>query len=419
MKQTLFLCAVQLASAFGMAAAPPARAAEPPPGAGVPGWNDFIEQLRVLPDRLLAQLPPDLRDDPQVQQEVARLVLASLAGASLDAIGGDGDHPAFLANQNLILDLPMPNADTVYRVSRVTPGGVYRLRGQRGSLRMAHLSQIGGAGAGARSALDLNTLHADAHGMYDLVLSPTRPAGYAGDWWELQPNTNRLLLRLVSSDWSRERDPTISIERIDRPPQRPRPSAAELERRLRDLPKATALLPMMFVGHSSRLRQEGYVNRLKALDLSQVGGVSGQAYYEGAYDLADHEALLIEARTPPDCAYYSLMLGDDLHETTDWYNNLSSLNDSQARPDPDGVLRVVISARDPGAANWLDTAGHRRGVVQGRWTGCPKPPELSARKLALKDLAAALPPGAAKVSPAEREATIRERRFRLQQRPLW
>ena len=418
MKQTLLLCALQLASAFAVAV-PPARAAEPPSGGGVSSWSDFIEQLRVLPDRLLAQLPPDLQKDPQVQQEVGRLVLESLAGSSLDAISGDGDHPAFLANQNLTLDLPMPNADTVYRVSRVTPGGSYRLRGQRGSLRMAHLSQIGSGGGGARSALDLGALHADAQGMYDLILSPTRPSGYTGDWWELQPSTNRLLLRLVSSDWNREQDPTISIERIDRPPQRARPSAADLEQRLRDLPKAVALLPMMFVGHTSKLREEGYLNRLKLVDLSQAGGVGGQAYYEGAYELADDEALLIEARTPAKCPYYSIILGNDLLETTDWSNNLSSLNDSQARVDRDGVLRVVISARDPGAANWLDTAGYRRGIVQGRWTGCPTPPELSARKIALKDLPGILPPGAAKVAPSEREAVIRERRFRVQQRPLW
>jgi hypothetical protein len=417
MKQTLLFCALQLASAFAMAV--PAAAAEPPPpGGGVAGWNDFIEQLRVLPDRLLAQLPPDLREDPQVQQEVGRLVLESLAASSLDAIGGDGDHPAFLANQNLTLPLPMPNADTVYRVSRVTPGGVYRLRGQRGSLRMALLSQIG-AGPGGRSALDLNTLHADAHGAFDLILSPTRPPGYKGDWWELQPSTNRLLLRLVSADWARERDPTISIERIDKPPQRSRPGAAELEQRLRALPKAAAVLPMMFVGYTAKLREEGYVNRLKAVDLSQSGGVSGQAYYDAAYELADDEGLLIEARTPPGCAYYSIILGNDLLETTDWQNNMSSLNDSQARLDPDGALRVVVSARDPGTANWLDTAGYQRGLVQGRWTGCPTPPEISARKIALADLPKILPPGAAKVTPAEREALIRERRFRLQQRPLW
>jgi hypothetical protein len=99
------------------------------------------------------------------------------------------------------------------------------------------------------------------------------------------------------------------------------------------------------------------VNKLKVLDVSQVGGLTGQSYYEGAYDLGDDEALVIEARVPAKGVYRSLILGNDIQETTDWYNNHSSLNDSQAKPDRDGVLRVVVSATDPGVPNWLDTAG--------------------------------------------------------------
>ncbi|CAN7380894.1 DUF1214 domain-containing protein [Phenylobacterium sp. LjRoot225] len=396
-------------------AVPPAGAAEPPPAGAIAGWNDFVDQLRTLPDRLLAKLPESLRQDPQVQQEVARLVLESLAVSSLDAIGGDGDHPMFLANQNLTLDLPMPNADTTYRVSRITPGGTYRLRGERGSLRMAHLSQVGPG----RSALDLNTLQADAQGRFDLLLSPTRPAGYDGDWWPLQPSTNRLLLRLVNSDWGRERDPTIAIERLDRPPQRPRPSAADLEQRLRSLPQAAAVLPMMFVDHVAKLREEGYVNRLKLLDLSQIGGVAGQSYFEGAYDLASDDALLIETQVPAGCTYYSFILGNEIHETTDWHNNHSSLNDSQAKRDEDGVLRIVVSARDPGVPNWLDTAGYPRGLVQARWTGCPAPPPLVVRKASLVEVRRLLPRETPVVTPAERDAVIRARRLALQQRPLW
>lgn len=405
-------------SAFAIAA-PAAHAAELGGPSAVAGWSEFIEQLRVLPDQLLAKLPEEMRTDPQIQQEVARLVLESLATSSLDAISGDGDHPAFLANQNLTLNLPMPNADTVYRVSRITPGGTFRLRGRRGSLRTAHLSQLGQTSGGARSFLDLNSLNVDADGRYDLILSPTRPDGYNGDWWPLAAGSNRLLLRLVSSDWSREQDPTISIERLDRPPQRPRPTAADLEARLRSLPRATALLPMMFVDHVAQLRDEGYVNRLKQIDLSRSGGVAGQAYYEGAYDLADDEALLIETRVPTSCEYFSFILGNDIHETTDWHNNHSSLNDSQAMPDKDGVLRVVVSARDPGAPNWLDTAGHRRGLVQTRWLGCEPPQAPTVRKLAIGELRAALPPETVLLSAEQREAVIRERRLRLQQRPLW
>src|SRR3546814_5905585 len=96
-------------------------------------------------------------------------------------------------------------------------------------------------------------------------------------------------------------------------------------------------------------------------------GLVGQFYYEGAYQLAPDEALLVEAKVPETCGYWSLILTDDVYETTDWVNNHSSLNDAQARVDKDGLFRAVISAQDPGVPNWLDTAGNASGAVQGRW----------------------------------------------------
>lgn len=45
---------------------------------GVAGWQELIDNLATLPDRMLAKLPAAQREDPQIQQEVARLALGSL-----------------------------------------------------------------------------------------------------------------------------------------------------------------------------------------------------------------------------------------------------------------------------------------------------------------------------------------------------
>jgi hypothetical protein len=395
----------------------------------IPGWTEFVDGLRDLPNRMLARLPESMQSDPQVRQEIGRLALEALASSALDAIGGDGDYPAFLPQLGQLLDVGQPNADTIYRMARVTPGGTYRLRGLRGSLRMANIGQLGPSPGepGAKSAQpgptrvyhDLNALHVDAHGRFDVLLSPARPAGYHGDWWQLEASTTKLLLRMVSDDWSRERDPTITIERVDRPMGRPRRSAADLEQRLRGLPVATAFIAQLFVDHVEQLRRQGYVNKLKVFDPSQIGGLAGQFYYEGAYDLRDDEALIVEAKVPSKCVYRSIILTNEIYETTDWYNNHSSLNDSQAAPDEDGVLRVVVSAKDPGVANWLDTAGYSRGVIQGRWTFCNEQPVPSVRKVALTGVRTLLPAQTRTITSEERDREIRERRLLLQQRPLW
>jgi hypothetical protein len=395
--------------------------------ASIAGWGEFIENLRTLPERMLAKLPEHQRGDPQVQQEVGRLALEAMACSALDALGGDADHPAFLSQIGQVVNVGQPNADTIYRLARVSPAGVYRLRGLRGTLRMFDIAQSppspGEPGfkpeRGSRVSHNCNALQVDQHGRFDVILSAERPAGHAGDWWKLEPTTNKLLMRMVSSDWGKEQSPTIAIERLNAPANRPRPAAGELEARLRQLPTAISFIGLLFVDHVEVLRRDGYINKLKVFDISKGGGLAGQFYYEGAYELLDDEALIVEATAPARCLYRSLILTNGLYETTDWYNNHSSLNDSQAPVDSDGVLRIVVSSRDPGVPNWLDTAGYRQGLVQGRWAECDSQPIPSVRKVALADLRKHLPPDVPTVSPAERERIVRERRAALQQRPLW
>ena len=395
--------------------------------ASVAGWDELIDSLRTLPARMLERLPESQRRDPQLQQEVGRLALAALVPSVLDALGGDPDHPVFLPQIGQVLNVGQPNADTVYRMSRVSSEGVYRLSGRRGSLRMLNISQSppnpGEAGftpeKGVRTMHSFNDLEVDEHGSFSVILSAKRPAGYRGDWWKLESTTNKLLLRMVSSDWGNEEEPALSIERIDGPVTRPRIAAADLEARLRQLPRAIDFMALMFVGHVEKLRQQGLINALRVYDLSQTGGLASQFYYEGTYELADDEALLVEVEAPTQSVYRSLILTNPLYETTDWLNNHSSLNDSQAEVDADGVLRIVVSARDPGVPNWMDTAGHRIGLIQGRWTECNSQPIPTVRKIPLAEVRSCLPPETPAVSPVEREEIIRKRRAALQRRTLW
>lgn len=396
-------------------------------GKAIAGWDEFIERLRTLPERMLAKLPEQRRSDPQVQQEVGRLALEALACSTIDALGSDTNHPVFLTQIGQVINVGQPNADTVYRMARISPGGVYRLRGLRGTLRMFDISQSPPAPGepgykperGSRTSHNCNALRVDEHGRFDVILGSERPAGYAGDWWQLQPTTNKLLLRMVSSDWERERNPTISIERLDAPVTRARPSAAGLELPLRNLPRAIDFIGLLFVDHVESLRRDGYVNKLKVFDLSLMGGLAGQFYYEGTYELQDDEALIVEAKVPARCLYRSLILTNNIYETTDWYNNHSSLNDSQSKADADGVLRIVVSARDPGVPNWLDTAGYPQGLIQGRWADCDSQPVPTVRKVPLAEVRKFLPSDTPSMSLKERERIIRDRRTALQQRPLW
>jgi hypothetical protein len=390
----------------------------------IESWDRFVDGLRDLGPKMLGRLPPALQADPQIRQEVARLMLESLAPMAITAINGDGDYPTFLPWCGYTLNFGQPNADTTYRMTQITPGGTYRLRGRKGTLRIARIAQFGPAqgpsGIATLDVNDINTLTVDADGRYDVILSPERPTEHKGDWWKLTPTAHSLMLRMVASDWSKEIDPTISIERLDCPATRPRRPTAALENALKQLPTATANMAQLLVDHVVQLQAGQYINKLKVFDVSQIGGqLTGQFYYEGAYDLADDEALIIEAKVPDKFEYYSLILTNEIYETTDWYNNHACMNDAQMHVDRDGVLRVVVSAKDPGVVNWLDTAGHPRGAVQGRWTECSSQPVPTMRKVKIGEVRGLLPADTPTVTPAQREQIIRDRRAQLQQRPLW
>lgn len=391
----------------------------------MPAWNRFLDGLRDLAPKMIEKLPEHLRDDPQTQQEVGRLLLGALATRAIDAVAPNGDHPMFLPALNVVLNVFQPNADTIYRQALISPGGTYRLRGTKGSLSIAKIGMYGppadGGGIRALGFHDFAALPGEPNGAFDVILSPKKPDGYEGDWWELDPNTTMLSLRQVAYDWSQERDPVFSIERIDVPAPRPRPSAQDLEQRLNRLVPAITHTATMLVDHVDQLRREGYVNnKFKEWDVvGGFGGLFGQFYYEAVYELGEDEALILETDYPDEVAYASLLLTNEIFETTDWYNNHSSLNGTQWHRDADGKLRVVVSAKDPGAYNWLDTAGYTSGVIQGRWTDASSTPMPTAVKVPVGEVLKHLPSDSRTVTPQERDRIIRDRRSQLQQRLLW
>jgi hypothetical protein len=398
---------------------------QPATPASLMSWEEFVDQLKPLGARLMQRLPERLRQDPQVVQESYRLLLAGLARGLSDAVVGDRRHPMFVPEISLAQNVFQPNSDTIYKSVMIDGAGVYRLKGERGGTRLLILAQLGpdtlrtGQLGAALKQCDFDTLTLDNQGRFDVIISRTRPDGHRGDWWELDPRAEKFMVRTVGCRWGDEREPRYGIDRLDVPPGKGRHSAAELSFRLSEIPTIAANCACTFPDHVEKLRQEGYINRLKVFDVSQMVGLNRQHYYEGAYDLEDDEALIVEAKVPDKVKYWSLILINDIYETTDWSNNQASLNDAQARIDRDGWFRAVVSARDPGVPNWLDTSGSPSGAIQGRWFDASSAPTPEVKKLKLADVRSALPQDTPAVSPAAREAAVRERRIKAQMRVVW
>jgi Protein of unknown function (DUF1214) len=388
-------------------------------------WEELIEGLRPLGDAMRARVPERLRGDPQIMAESMRLLLSGLARASSDALVGDRRHPIFVPELNIAQNIFQPNADTIYKSCLIERGGSYLLKGDRGTARMMIMAQMGpdtlrtGKHHPVLDQGNFDALQIDNEGNFEVVISPERPGDYKGDWWPLNGSCEKFMIRIVSCDWGVEREPRFGIARLDVDKAKGRPSVDALHHAFEEMPSIAAVCALAFPTHVQELRDQGFLNALKVFDVSQMSGLQGQSYYEGAYELADDEALITEVKIPESYKYWSIILTNELYETTDWYNNQSSLNDTQGIVDSDGIFRTVISTRDPGVHNWLDTAGYESGAVQGRWFGATATPNPNMRKVKLVDVMGQLPTGTKRVTLGERAVALRNRRIAAQKRVIW
>jgi hypothetical protein len=154
---------------------------------------------------------------------------------------------------------------------------------------------------------------------------------------------------------------------------------------------------------------------LPPLDGAAMGAAAENRPVIGSWRLGPDEALLIEVE-PPEGLYWSFSLGNVWWETIDYGNRQSSLNGHQAVVDDDGKVRVVVAHQDPGAANWLDTAGHSGGAIILRCVRTDTAPVPTVEVVAFDRLAERLPDSTRWISADERAGVIQMRREAVSRR---
>ncbi|MCY3863511.1 MAG: hypothetical protein OXG67_16325, partial [bacterium] len=103
-------------------------------------------------------------------------------------------------------------------------------------------------------------------------------------------------------------------------------------------------------------------------------------------------------------------VGDTWFQSLDYVNLPTTINDSQARLDPDGVLRVVISHEDPGIQNWIALGGCPQGLLAYRWNNAETAPVPTLSLMPTSEIGGRLHPDTPRLSADERAAINAERR---------
>ncbi len=311
------------------------------------------------------------------------------------------DFPFFVQSTGPYTKLGLDNPDTLYLHAYLRDDAEYVVTGRRGTTTDLSFQVLNGDYSPAEvpdslTAFDDRALDIAADGTFELRFGPPRPDGPPG-YVPLGPGAAMLAVREVYSDWAAERRGTIRIQRADTiGTAPPLPDKAHVARRYGVAGKMLLSRLRTFLAFPERFYLREPVNTLTP-PRRTPGGLATQFSSVGHFELNPDEAMVITVpNAGKDVApYQGIQLGSLWYVSLDYINHQTSLTADQARTDPDGMLRFVISERDPGVCNWLELTGHTRGYVQLRWQRLSRDLGASDGPVAaivpVSDLAATLP----------------------------
>ena len=176
-----------------------------------------------------------------------------------------------------------------------------------------------------------------------------------------------LIVREVFSDWVGEERGTLWIERTDTlGTPRPAPTTGSTDKRFGVAAKLLTGRIKTWFAFPEWFTYKEPVNTLTA-PATTPGGLASQFSSIGHYALTPDEALVVTVPACDDAPYQAIQVGSRWYASTDYEHHQTSLTRAQSHVDADGMLRYVVTERDPGLANWLETTGHERGVMMLRW----------------------------------------------------
>jgi hypothetical protein len=333
----------------------------------------------------------------------------------------------------------------------LAPGATYELTGTvgKGTEALAIATEaITGSTAVSKESLELDHgLVVNPDGTYTIDIGPTEPTGAVNFINDSSATTNgdaSLLIRDVLGDWA-QGPGSISIHCIsDCPPFFAIPStgifpgadgsAAEMGllagTSASQGNSSESLLTTLFTAFSNIVGPFNQEN----MNLAQVAGIDlppntmsalapetsvfatglpSAAVSGGNFDLSPDQALFVQV---PDVqsGYSGVELMNVFGAALPYTLAQTTLNNTTAFADPDGYTYYVVSATNPGVANWLDSSGVSTGEIFARFENLPDGTDpiglpVTTEVVPVADVANYLPTDTPTVSPAEYAAEMSQR----------
>ena len=369
-----------------------------------------------------------LRADPYYEGDLEQAAGASYWARMLirtleEDIVQDPDFPLFRVVDYRVRE-GGDNPDQRYLVAPIRGNQAYRIRGQRAGERRIEVQVYAGRpwtprGGRVVSVLTHEQLKIAPDGSVEILIDPQQREG---NWLATAADADMVMVRQVFSDWAHERAGEFHIDRVGhegdlRPAEDSAAVAARLRRAAANVREVVPLWPR---AGRTRWARAGENTLTPPSDPSADGGVKGRLMSLGEFRLAPDEALILTTWLST-ANYQGVQLTDSWTSSLEYANRQSSLTTDQAWRGKDGAYRFVISHRDPGVQNWLDTMGLAHGFVLLRYDGLQGSqiarehwPRLE--KVRFDQLKDKLPPDTPVFDGAQRSKAILQRRRHVQQR---
>ena len=351
-------------------------------------WEAFCDQLKQAGGVLARNTTPD--DELTQAEGLRKLVRLIRVGFEASFEYADTSMPTVYRLVTPTTIGEGETSDAHYFQSMIDGVRTFRLKGRRGDAPFIEFTTYNGkVGLHAKSeqiaSLTEQDLLVDDTGNYEIILSPNR---YSGNWLRTTAETSVLYIREYTHDWSKTRETTFEISRLDGADVQPAAmTVASVEQAMR----RTA-------GYVSRsiqtwaaivdFRRGQEPNKFFPFEQESDPDESpemptGHRFSSGYFRLQEHEALLIRL-VPQQVPYWGLDTTNYWFEPLSYGDSRSHVNNGTAVVGKDGVITMVIATKNPGVPNWIDTRGHCEGVMLFRWSRTSLPlPELQTQVVAV------------------------------------
>lgn len=329
------------------------------------GWRDWCRALETTGIEVLQKtLTHDEIDLAEGLRHLTRMVHLTLLGSMEN---NDSLHPYLWPALDPHRKMGGDNPQGLYLSAPINGTDTFRLRGTGGSARWISIIVRQSGSPPFGNALFLPDLKRDDGGTIEVIVSP---APYPGNWLASTAASTGLLIRQFFATPDDVEPMELTLENVSTRPELPQSlgfhTALDCLRRATGM--FSTMVPMM---QGELLGKGGDAINTFATDIgdptSTSGGVPGGNAVTARWALEPDEALVVRVMPPTPCAYWDVQVGNGWYESFDYRHRFSGLTCDGVHLQHDGSVILVLSERDPGVANWLETANHRQGHIAIRW----------------------------------------------------